>query len=110
MKLVHLADLHLGFRQYQRLTPTGLNQREADVAAAFKKAIDEIIEIAPDIVVIGGDVFHAVRPTNPAILWAHKQFARLTESLMQAAGTGLRMTHGMACAAGPAGCPVNAAP
>ncbi|HEX6573610.1 MAG TPA: DNA repair exonuclease [Gemmatimonadaceae bacterium] len=84
MKLVHLADLHLGFRQYQRLTPTGLNQREADVAAAFKKAIDEIIEIAPDVIVIGGDVFHAVRPTNPAILWAHKQFARLTESLPDA--------------------------
>ena len=81
MKLVHLADLHLGFRQYQRLTSMGLNQREADVAAAFKKAIDEIIEIAPDIIVISGDVFHAVRPTNPAILWAHTQFQRLTQML-----------------------------
>jgi DNA repair exonuclease SbcCD nuclease subunit len=81
MKLIHLADLHLGFRQYQRLTSTGLNQREADVAAAFKKAIDEIIEIAPEVIVISGDVFHAVRPTNPAILWAHTQFQRLTQML-----------------------------
>ena len=81
MKLIHLADLHLGFRQYQRLTSSGLNQREADVALAFKKAIDEIIEIAPEVIVISGDVFHAVRPTNPAILWAHTQFQRLTQLL-----------------------------
>ena len=33
MRLVHLSDLHLGYRQYQRLTPGGINQREADVAA-----------------------------------------------------------------------------
>lgn len=81
MKLVHLSDLHLGFRQYQRQTPTGLNQREADVAMAFRKAIDKIIELSPDVVVIGGDVFHAVRPTNPAILHAYNQFARLREML-----------------------------
>lgn len=81
MKLVHLSDLHLGFRQYQRQTPAGLNQREADVALAFRKAIDKIIEIGPDVVVIGGDVFHAVRPTNPAILHAYNQFARLREML-----------------------------
>lgn len=84
MKLVHLADLHLGFRQYQRQTERGLNQREADVANAFRKAIDKIIDIEPDVIVIGGDVFHAVRPTNPAILHAYTQFARLVESLPDA--------------------------
>ena len=84
MKLVHLADLHLGFRQYQRQTERGLNQREADVANAFRKAIDKIIDIKPDVIVIGGDVFHAVRPTNPAILHAYTQFARLVESLPDA--------------------------
>lgn len=81
MKLVHMSDLHLGFRQYQRQTPAGLNQREADVAMAFRKAIDKIIELSPDVVVIGGDIFHAVRPTNPAILHAYNQFARLREML-----------------------------
>jgi exonuclease SbcD len=84
LKLVHLADLHLGFRQYQRQTERGLNQREADVANAFRKAIDKIIDIKPDVIVIGGDVFHAVRPTNPAILHAYTQFARLVESLPHA--------------------------
>ena len=81
MKLIHLADLHLGFRQYQRQTAAGLNQREADVAAAFRKAIDAVIELRPDVIVIAGDIFHAVRPTNPAILSAYTHFARMTQEL-----------------------------
>ncbi|HYN82984.1 MAG TPA: metallophosphoesterase [Gemmatimonadaceae bacterium] len=81
MRLVHFSDLHLGFRQYQRQTPTGVNQREADVAVAFRKAIDKTIELQPDLVLIGGDVFHSVRPTNAAIVDAYKQFSRLVEML-----------------------------
>jgi DNA repair protein SbcD/Mre11 len=84
MRLVHLSDLHLGFRQYYRLTPAGINQREADVAGTFRRAIDRVIELRPDLVVIGGDVFHTVRPTNPAILHAFNQFARLTRELPDA--------------------------
>jgi DNA repair exonuclease SbcCD nuclease subunit len=81
MKIVHLSDLHLGFRQYQRTTAAGINQREADVASAFRKAIDRIIDIAPDVILIGGDVFHSVRPTNPALLQAFIQFSRLVQML-----------------------------
>ncbi len=81
MRLVHLADLHIGYRQYQRLTPGGINQREADVGATFKRAIDRTIELRPDIVLIAGDVFHSVRPSNPAILHAFKQFSRLMSAL-----------------------------
>ena len=81
LRLVHLSDLHLGFRQYQRLTPAGINQREADVAASFKRAIDRVIELRPELVVIGGDVFHTVRPTNPAIVHAFQQFSRLRAAL-----------------------------
>lgn len=81
MRLVHFSDLHLGFRNYQRQTPTGVNQREADVAIAFRKAIDKTIELQPDLVLIGGDVFHSVRPTNAAIVDAYKQFSRLVEML-----------------------------
>ena len=85
MRLVHLADLHLGHRQYQRLTPAGLNQREADVAAAFVKAVDKTIDLAPDIVLIAGDIFQTVRPPNPAILHAFNHFARLRQALPSAA-------------------------
>jgi exonuclease SbcD len=81
MRLVHLSDLHLGFRQYQRLTPGGINQREADVARSFQTAIDRVIDLRPDIVLIGGDVFHNVRPTNPAIIHAFLQFSRLRAGL-----------------------------
>ena len=84
MKIVHLADLHLGFRQYQRLTAAGLNQREADVAFAFRQTIDSIIDLKPDLVLIAGDVFHTVRPTNTAILQAYVQFDRLVQALPDA--------------------------
>lgn len=84
MKLVHLSDLHLGFRQFQRQTPAGINQREADVARAFSRAVDRTIEIRPDLVLFAGDIFHNVRPTNPAILHAFIQLVRLTQMLPDA--------------------------
>src|SRR4051812_24571373 len=79
MRIVHLSDIHLGFRQYQRQTKTGLNQREADVARTMHRVVDKIIELAPNIVLVAGDVFHTVRPTNPAILHAFSQFQRLVQ-------------------------------
>ncbi len=81
MRVVHLSDLHLGFRQYQRLTPLGANQREADVALTFKRVVDRVIALRPDLIVVAGDIFHTVRPTNPAILHAFGQFARLSGEL-----------------------------
>jgi len=84
MRLVHFADVQLGFRRYQRQTPNGINQREADVALAFRKAIEKTIELQPDLVLVAGDVFHNIRPTNPAILHAYKQFSRLVEMLPDA--------------------------
>ena len=84
MRLMHLADLHLGFRQFQRSTPAGLNQREADVAQSFARAMDITIEREPDLVVVAGDVFHTVRPSNPAILQATAQLLRLRRALPDA--------------------------
>jgi DNA repair protein SbcD/Mre11 len=81
MRLVHLADLHLGFRQYQRLTPAGINQREADVAATVQRAAAQVVDLAPDLIVVGGDIFHSVRPSNPAILHAFRVFSLLRDRL-----------------------------
>ncbi len=81
MRLAHLADPHLGVRQYHRQTPSGINQREADVARAFRLAVDGVVGARPDAVVIAGDLFHSVRPTNAAIVFAFKQFQRLREAL-----------------------------
>ncbi len=84
MKLAHLADIHLGFRQHHRLTPQGINQREADVARAFRLVVDDVIDAAPDVVVIAGDLFNSVRPSNPAILHSFNQFRRLRLALPEA--------------------------
>lgn len=84
MRIAHLADAHLGFRQFQRLDPSGVNQREADVAAAFRRAIDAVIARDADLVVIAGDLFHAVRPTNRSIIEAFNQLARLRRELPRA--------------------------
>lgn len=81
MRLVHLADLHLGFRQFQRVAKSGINVREADVARAFRDAIDRAIGLAPELVVVAGDVFHGSRPPNNAIVHALREFARLTTNL-----------------------------
>src|SRR2546425_10013771 len=81
VKLAPLADLPLGFRQYDRQTPRGGNQREADVAEAFRRAADDLLVQRPDLIVVAGDVFHSVRPTNPAILFLFQQLPRLWAGL-----------------------------
>ncbi len=81
MKLAHIADPHLGVRLYHRQTPAGINQREADVAQAFRTAVEAVVAARPDAVVVAGDLFHAVRPTNAAIVFAFRQFQRLREAL-----------------------------
>ncbi len=54
------------------------------MAQSFTRALDKVIELAPEIVLIAGDVFHQVRPTNTAILHAYLQFARLRAALPNA--------------------------
>jgi DNA repair protein SbcD/Mre11 len=84
VKLAHIADPHLGIRQYHRQTPAGINQREADIAHAFRVAVDGVVEARPDAVVVAGDLFHSVRPSNAAIVFAFRQFQRLREALPDA--------------------------
>lgn len=76
MRLIHFADTHLGFRAYTRET-RGLNQREADVAETFDRVVSMLIDRRPDVVIIGGDIFHVVRPTNTALVHAMEAFTRL---------------------------------
>ena len=51
IRFVHFADVHLGFRQY------GLAERAADFVRAFDDAVDYCLRVAPDFVVIAGDLF-----------------------------------------------------
>lgn len=84
MRIAHLADLHLGYRAYHRSTPEGRNVREADVAAAFRAAVERTVELEPELVLVAGDVFHSVRPSNAAIADAFRQFSVLRERLPDA--------------------------
>jgi exonuclease SbcD len=61
--VAHLSDLHLGFRAYGRVD-RGVDVRERDVAAAWERAVGELVKLTPDIVVVAGDVFD--RPDPPA--------------------------------------------
>src|SRR4051812_7356278 len=79
MRLLPLADTHLGFRQFAgRLDPArGINQREADVYRSWHFAIDHAIASAVDVVVHAGDLFDGPRPTPRAVAEALDGFARL---------------------------------
>jgi len=63
MKLGHLADIHLGHRQY------GLNQREDDMANTFEATLRLIMQDDPDAILLPGDLFDS-RDLRPKILEA----------------------------------------
>lgn len=81
LRLCHLADVHLGYRRFHRLARNGFNQREVDVCLAFREAIDRVIAIAPDLVVIAGDLFHSVRPSNAILTFGFRELRRLRRAL-----------------------------
>lgn len=73
MKFAHLADTHLGFRQY------GLYEREEDFYSVFSEAVEKIIEERPDFVIHSGDMFDVPRPPTKALLVLQENFAKLKE-------------------------------
>ena len=79
MRFLHLADTHLGFRQFAgRLDPErGINQREADVYRAWHHAMEFAVASGVDAVVHAGDLFDGPRPTPRALSEALDGFARL---------------------------------
>jgi DNA repair exonuclease SbcCD nuclease subunit len=81
LRVCHLADVHLGYRRYNRLSKSGLNQREVDVNLAFQEAVNRIISIRPDLVIIAGDLFHAVRPSNAIVTFCFRQLRKLSREL-----------------------------
>jgi exonuclease SbcD len=81
MRVAHIADAHLGYRAYSKLNPAGFNAREVDVLDAFRQALEKVAEIKPDLILIAGDLFHAVRPSNLAIGYAFRQLVRLRSAI-----------------------------
>ena len=71
MKFAHLADTHLGYRQY------GLIEREKDFYEVFEKIINKIIEEKVDFVIHSGDLFETARPSPMALLTFQKGLLKL---------------------------------
>ena len=82
MKIIHLADSHLGFSSYSRLDEHGRNRIEEMVYSGFELAIEKIIELRPDAVVHAGDVFHHVRPKiKPLVVFQRGLFRLMEEGI-----------------------------
>jgi len=71
---VHVADLHLGYAQYN------LEVRREDFDKAFKEVVDKTIELKPDFMLIAGDIFQQARPSNVTLENAIDSFRRLRDS------------------------------
>ena len=79
MKILHIADTHLGYSAYRKVTEEGVNQRELDAYNSYKEFVDYAIKTKPDLIIHAGDLFDSVRPNNRAITFAVKQIIRLSK-------------------------------
>jgi len=71
---VHVADLHLGYAQYN------IEARRQDFDNAFKEVVDKTIELRPDFMLIAGDFFHQPRPSNITLETTITNFRRLRDA------------------------------
>lgn len=61
MKFLHIADCHVGCRQY------GMKEREHDFYRALASAADAAVDNGCDAIVVAGDLFDAVKPPAEAV-------------------------------------------
>jgi exonuclease SbcD len=81
MRLVHIADTHLGLAQFNRINQeSGINLREELIYLHFLQSIDRIIAIRPDVLVHAGDLFDQVRPKTIAYTTAMEALERLSDA------------------------------
>lgn len=81
MKLLHLADLHIGVENYGRVDPaTGLHSRLVDYLDRLDEAIALGLDEGVDLVLIAGDVYKSRQP-NPT---HQREFARRVTRLRSA--------------------------
>ena len=61
MKIIHTADLHLGYRQY------GFPKREQDFYGALGHVVYRAVDLKADVVLFAGDCFDAPKPPAYAV-------------------------------------------
>jgi DNA repair exonuclease SbcCD nuclease subunit len=78
MKLIHIADTHLGLAAFSRLDPeSGMNLREKQIYENFLSGVDSIIKEKPDVLVHAGDLFDTVKPKTKAYTTVLEALERL---------------------------------
>jgi exonuclease SbcD len=81
IKLLHLADLHIGMENHGRIDPaTGLHSRLIDYLARLDEAIDVGLSASADAVLIAGDIYKSRTP-NPT---HQREFAKRINRLRRA--------------------------
>ncbi len=64
VKLLHTADIHLGYETHGRLNPeTGLNSRLHDFAESFRFMVRRAVEEEVDLFLFCGDAYRTADPT-----------------------------------------------
>lgn len=78
IKLLHLADIHIGMENYGRLdSQSGLNSRVVDFLRRMSQAIDVALEREVDVCIFAGDAYKNQRP-NPTF---QREFSRRIKRL-----------------------------
>jgi len=81
MKLIHIADTHLGLAAFSRLDPeSGMNLREKQIYDNFLRGINDIINQKPDALIHAGDIFDTVKPKTKAYTTVLEALDRLGEA------------------------------
>lgn len=78
MRGVATSDIHLGHRRFPA-TIDGRNAREVDVERAWMRAVDNMVEVDPDLVLIGGDIVDHPRVSVHAIMAWRDGLRRLVD-------------------------------
>lgn len=73
MLVAHIADLHLGYAQFN------LEEREEDVYETFNEAIDISVKEGAKLVILAGDIFHVPRPNGKAVYRLAEALKKLKE-------------------------------
>ncbi len=81
MKIIHIADTHLGLAAFSRIDPeSGMNLREKQIYDNFLKGINDIINAKPDALVHAGDLFDTVKPKTKAYTTVLEAMERLNNA------------------------------
>jgi DNA repair exonuclease SbcCD nuclease subunit len=79
-RIVAISDAHLGRAHYHAVNEQGLNQREADFAASWHRAVEAALALDPDAVLVLGDLFDIPRPSYRAFREGARGLRRLAAS------------------------------